>query len=83
MRLSYYVSGAVSKTLHIKIDGQREIERNIGTSVYTETPIQIDVTDAVTDTVKVLTHGIHEIEAWISVNDSTIQSEHIDRKSVV
>lgn len=77
MRLSYYISGAVSKTLHIKIDGQREIERNIGASVYTETPIQVDVTDAVTDTVKVLTHGIHEIEAWISVNDSTIESEHV------
>lgn len=83
MRLSYYVSGAVSKTLHIKIDGQREIERNIGTSVYTETPIQVDVTDAVTDTVKVLTHGIHEIEAWISVNDSTIQSEHITSQVMV
>ena len=77
MRLSYYVSGAVSKTLHVKIDSQREIERNIGTSVYTETPIQIDVTDTVTDTVKVLTHGIHEIEAWITVNNSTIESEHI------
>lgn len=24
-----------------------------------------------------LTHGIHEIEAWISVNDSTIESEHL------
>lgn len=77
MHLSYYVSGAVSKTLHIRIDGKREIERNIGTAVYTETPIQIDVTDTFADPVKVLTHGIHEIEAWISVNDSTIESEHL------
>lgn len=77
MRLSYYVSGAVSKSLHIKIDGQREIVRNIGASVYTETPLQIDVTDTEADDVKVLTHGIHEIEAWIAVNNSTIESEHL------
>lgn len=85
MRLSYYVSGAVSKTLNILIDGQssRKIERNIGTSVYTETPLQIDVADMPTDAVKLLTHGIHEIEAWISVNNSNIESEHVRSQVMV
>lgn len=85
MRLSYYISGAVSKTLNIVIDGQtsRKIERNIGTSVYTETPLQIDVSDAATDSVKLLTHGIHEIEAWTSVNNSTIESTHLHSQVMV
>lgn len=83
MRLSYYVSGAVSKTLNIKIDGQREITRSLGSSVYTETPVQVDVTDTATDPIKVLTHGIHDIEAWISVDNSTIESEHVHSQVIV
>lgn len=83
MRLSYYVSGAVSKTLHIVIDGKRKIERSLGTAVYTETPIQIDVTDTATDSDKVVTHGIHEIEAWISVDNSTTESEHVHSQVIV
>ena len=77
MRLQFYISGAVSKTLHLRVDGARETSVNIGTSVFTETPRQIDITDADTDVNKVITHGVHEIEAWLTVNDSTVESEHI------
>lgn len=83
MRLSYYVSGAVSKTLHVRIDGIRTIERNIGASVYTETPLQLDVTDTDTEPAKVLTHGVHEIEAWLSVNGSSIESERLRSQVMV
>lgn len=77
MRLQFYIYGAVSKTLHLLIDGKRKTERNVGTAVYTETPLQIDLTDGPTDSDKVLTHGIHTIEAWLAVNDSDVESGHI------
>ena len=83
MRLGYYVNGAVAKTLHILIDGSRKIERNIGTSVYSESPFNIEVTDTESDTIKVLTHGVHSIEAWLTVNNSTVQSEHIHSQLMV
>ena len=77
MRLQFYVQGAVSKTLHLLIDGQRKIETAVGTAIYTETPLQINVSDTDRDTVKVLTHGVHEIEAWLSVNDSDVKSQRL------
>ena len=77
MRLQFYIQGAVSKTLNLKIDNARTAQYNIGSSVYTETPYQVSITDTDRDTVKVMTHGIHTIEAWLSVNDSSIESEHI------
>ena len=77
MRLGYYIGGAVSKTLHILIDGKRKIERNIGTTVYSESPFNTEVTDSDTDVDKVLTHGVHTIEAWLAVNNSDVQSKHV------
>lgn len=80
--LSYRISGAVNKTLHIRITGEggtgiREISDGIGSSVYQETPYTLTLRDTASDSVKVITHGIHEIEAWLSVNGTDIESEHI------
>ncbi len=77
MRLSYYVSGAVAKTVNAVIDGKRTVTRDVGSSVYTETPLQINVTDSSADAQKVVTHGLHTIEAWVSVNGSAVESEHV------
>lgn len=85
MRLSYYINGAVDKTINIKItgpggSGSRIYTENIGTTVYSEnsgTPKKIDIYDSNLYNYKVVTEGVHNIEAWISVNNTNIESEHI------
>ena len=83
MRLNYLISGAVAKTLHILIDGEREVTRAVGRTTYTETPLQIEVADGVTDTHKVMTHGVHAVEAWLTVDDTTIETEHVHSQVMV
>lgn len=85
MRLSYYINGAVDKTINIKItgpggSGSRIYTENIGTTVYSEnsgTPFGITISDSNSYNYKVVTEGVHNIEAWISVNNTNIESEHI------
>ena len=82
MILSYYVQGAVAKTLHLKIydvEGvnSREYSYPLGNTVYTETPISFNFTDEVTDTVKLLKHGVHKIEAWLTVDGGTLTSNKV------
>lgn len=83
--LSYYLYGAVDKTLHIQISGEggiRMLEYKIGNTVYADTPWTASVGDADTDAVKVLTHGVHKIEAWLTVGDSTA-TEHVQSQVFV
>ena len=83
--LSYYLYGAVNKTLHIQISGEggvRTLEYKIGNAVYADTPWTASVGDADTDAVKVLTHGVHKIEAWLTVGDSTT-TEHVQSQVFV
>lgn len=83
--LSYYLYGAVDKTLHIQISGEggtRTLEYKIGNTVYADTPWTASVGDADTDAVKVLTHGVHKIEAWLTVGDSTT-TEHVQSQVFV
>lgn len=79
INLAYYINGAVDKTLHIQISGEggtRTLEFKIGNTVYADTPWTASVGDTDTDAVKVLTHGVHKIEAWLTVGDSTT-TEHL------
>lgn len=83
--LAYYISGAVDKTLHIQISGDggtRSLEYKIGNTVYTDTPWTVSVGDTDTDAVKVLTHGVHKIDAWLTVGDSTT-TEHVQSQVFV
>ena len=83
--LSYYLYGAVDKTLHIQISGEggtRTLEYKIGNTVYADTPWTASVGDTDTDAVKVLTHGVHKIEAWLTVGDSTT-TEHVQSQVFV
>lgn len=83
LRLAYYINGAVSKTLHILIDGKRKIELPIGASIYTETPYQFNVSDAEDETNKVITHGVHTVQAWLSVNNSDVVSETLSSQHMI
>ena len=73
LQLAYNIQGAVAKTIHIRIYGidgvkYRENEFAIGSSIYVETPKIFEFFDSNSDTVKVLEHGIHRIEAWLTVD---------------
>lgn len=71
LQLQYYATGAVSKTLHVLIDGSKSVSANLGTAVYTETPVTVN-TSSIS-----LERGIHTVDAWLSVNNSTTESEHV------
>lgn len=80
MSLLYTYTGDVAKTLNLKISGdggERIVRFPLGTRVYTETPNQFDITDIESDTVKVMSHGVHSIEAWLSVDGMDAESEHV------
>lgn len=88
---AYYIYGSgVFKTLHLKISGKKRLDGtkgyrektiDIGYDVYNYSAYnQIALTDTGSDDVLIMTHGVHEIEAWLSCNDingTTYTSEHI------
>lgn len=91
LQFSYYIYGAgVSKTLHIKISGEggvREIEYPLGTTTYTTSPYTTPaINDTPQQTVKLLTHGVHTIESWLTCVDGdnvSLESEHINNSVMV
>ena len=91
LQFSYYIYGAgVSKTLHLKISGEggiREIEYPIGTGTYTtSTYTTQSITDSSTQAVKLLTHGVHTVESWLTCVDgdgTSLESEHITNSIMV
>ena len=73
LQLAYNMQGAVAKTIHIRIYGIdgvkfRETEFAVGSSVFIETPKTFEFFDSDSEEVKVLEHGIHKIEAWLTVD---------------
>lgn len=87
---SYYIYGAgVKKTLHLKVSGKtaegkddyREITYSIGTNTYTTNSYTVAaINDTSSQTVKVINHGVHTIEAWVTCVDGAgkeLESEHI------
>lgn len=81
MSLSYKITGAVSKTLNIRVygngDGEYLLQTVIGTSIYDETSWNVKLYDKSSTNYKVSKQGIHNIEAWITVDNSTVESEHV------
>lgn len=82
MPLSFFVNGAVAKSLNIEIDGVRTLTYNLGTSVYTEAAYSTDVYDNEVDS-PVVVHGIHTVKAWLSVNNTSIISDIITAQVLV
>lgn len=75
-----YIYRCCSQNTKFKISGEggvRSVQYAVGKVEYTETPNQFDVTDTEGDSVKVMSHGVHEIEAWLSVDGTDVESEHI------
>lgn len=95
MPLSFYVNGAVSKTLHIKISGEtaagaasfRNLTFSLGTATYPTTPWSTTVTDSESDACKILgIHGVHRVEAWLTCDDGnggTLESSHTHNQIMV
>lgn len=88
MELAYYIHGAgVAKALHMKVSGVggsgfREIvDEAVGLNTYqTEAYNPQPITDTSSQTVKVITHGVHTVEAWLTCVDgdgNELESEHI------
>jgi len=84
--LLFFVRGAVAKHLNLRVTGQggtrtllasQNTGISLGTAIFTETPYQATLTDVDADTVKVLSHGIHAVEAWLTVDGTNIESEHV------
>lgn len=72
-RLSYYIEGAVDKTLKVVLDDStEELVFPIGKSTHTQTAWETDITEEA-----FLTNGLHRIKAWIEVpmqmDDGTTQ----------
>lgn len=61
--LSFYVEGAVDKTLKIILDSSKEeLVFGLGKTTYIETPYSTDITEEA-----FLTNGLHKVKAWIEV----------------
>lgn len=92
--ISYAVFGTgVSKNLNVRIydnaqNQYRDFTYVIGTNTYPlsqpYTPT-VNPNDAATDTVKVMSHGVHTIEAWVSctVGSTTYQSAHVKNQVMI
>lgn len=95
MPLSFYINGAVAKTLHINISGEtaagvastRQLTYQIGTATYPTTPWAASIEDTEGDSVKVMSvHGVHRIEAWLTCDDGNggiLESAHTHNQLMV
>lgn len=83
--LSYYITGAVPKLLHVLVDGSRKSVYDIDSKVYRETPYLLTVSDSSQDTIKVCGQGVHTIEAWLTVDMPSVdvESEHITSQVLI
>ena len=71
--LPCYISGNISKTLHVKITGEgyeQTYERPFGTATYTSSPVAytIPFTNKT---------GIFHLSAWLSNDDNTVQTQPV------
>ena len=73
MTLQYYIEGQVAKTLNLRItsDGVAEtFSLPIGEATYIEVPYTAIIDHA-------FTTGVKTVEAWLSVDDTVLESLHI------
>jgi len=80
IRLAYYIGGAISKSLYVRIDGLMMINgKSLGTAVYNQTPYTegLEITDS-----RVCTHGTHTIEAWMTASDDETKRTETVRNEI-
>lgn len=71
--LQYYIQGQVAKSLNIKITdatGTKTYHYSLGEATYVEVPYNLVIDDT-------FTSGVKTVEAWLSVDDTTLESNHI------
>ena len=80
MPLSFYINGAIAKSLHVNISGKtangassvRELVFALGMATYPTTPWSTTIIDSENDACKILSvHGIHKVEAWLTCDDGS------------
>ena len=92
--LAYAITGTgVNKTMHVRIyDNQgsqyRDFEYTIGTGTFPRAnpwSPSTNPNDSTSDLVKIMTHGVHMIEAWVSclADGVTRESAHIKNQVMV
>lgn len=74
LNLSYYIEGQIEKTLHIKVTdtsaNTETFDVAIGDSTYIEVPYNFLVE-------RQFATGIINVEAWLTVDETTLESNHI------
>lgn len=73
MTLQYYLEGQVAKTLNLKVtsDGTSDtFSLPIGESTYIEVPYTAFIDQS-------FTTGVKQVEAWLSVDDTNLESVHV------
>lgn len=92
IKLEYYITGAVDKNLNIRIlddDGDRIITEHVGTGAFPKNQSKsytvADIRDQQSDAVKIITHGVRTIEAWVSMvgNDRIVSDKVVSQIMVV
>ena len=74
LAFQFYIQGQVAKTLNVKIKGDnidKTYSQAIGENTYIEVPYNF-VIDGET-----LSTGVLDVEAWLTVDDTTLESDHI------
>lgn len=72
--IAYTLSGEVARKLHVKISGEREtlyVVYQIPANEYTNSLTTYRQVIKDSDTYKILSHGIHTIEAWLTCSDGS------------
>lgn len=72
--LPCYISGNISKTLHVRVDGDsysQEYSRQFGTATYTTSPVPFVIPFPGTT-------GIYKLSAWLSNEDDTITTDRME-----
>lgn len=78
--LSYYINGSVAKTLNYEIsDKNGTVETRgsipIGSSIYIENTRDI--------TISGLTHGVHNVKTWLTIDGTTVKSDAVNAQIIV
>ena len=92
IKLEYYITGEVDKNLNIRIidpEEDRLVVEHVGTEVYPKLSSRTfavpDIRDASSDKVKIITHGVRTIEAWLSMvgNDKIVSDKVVSQVMIV
>lgn len=78
--LSYYINGDAAKTLNYEVTNKNGIIETkgsipIGIIVYKDSPKDF--------TVRNLTHGIHNVKAWLTIDGTTTKSDEVNTQIMV